>query len=180
MGRVGVVAPQAHRTAAPPVIPRRAPDVSKHFGAARGGTGDRKSARLGVSSFSSGIHSCPFGLCVRQYCVMHSQLVKGVMDLLVLASLGPDERYGYEIVQTLTAAGLSELNEATVYGTLRRLEAARLLRSRHSVVEGRARRYYRLTAKGEARLAHLRDDWQHLRSVVCAIDPDAARETPLR
>ena len=53
--------------------------------------------------------------------VDQTQLLKGVLDLAVLAVLDHDDSYGYEVVRRLHDAALGEVAEASVYGTLRRL-----------------------------------------------------------
>ncbi len=81
-----------------------------------------------------------------------SQWLRGVTELLVLGALVGGRSYGYELVERLTAAGLDDLNEATVYSALRRLESAGLLGSVVvAVTGGPARRYYELTATGRRR-----------------------------
>ena len=84
-----------------------------------------------------------------------SQLLKGVLDLAVLAVLDREDGYGYEVVRALRAAGLSEVGDASVYGTLRRLYGAGLLTS--YVVpseEGPHRKYYAINEPGRARLRY--------------------------
>jgi len=90
-----------------------------------------------------------------------SQLLKGVLDLAVLAVLDRGDGYGYEVVRGLRAAGLHEVGDASVYGTLRRLYHAGLLTS--YVVpseEGPHRKYYSLNAPGRERLEELAKDWR--------------------
>src|SRR4051794_6211328 len=53
-----------------------------------------------------------------------TQLLKGVLDLAVLAVVSEEDGYGYEVLRRLRAAGLTEVGDASVYGTLRRLYAA--------------------------------------------------------
>ena len=53
-----------------------------------------------------------------------TQLVKGVLDLAVLAVVAREDGYGYDVVRRIRAAGLEDVGEASVYGTLRRLFAA--------------------------------------------------------
>src|SRR3954452_25012533 len=50
-----------------------------------------------------------------------SQLLKGVLDLAVLAALRGGDGYGYDVVRRLRTAGLEDVGDASVYGTLRRL-----------------------------------------------------------
>lgn len=59
-----------------------------------------------------------------------SQLLKGGLDLAVLAVLTDGEDYGYGIARRIWAAGLGDVREASVYGTLNRLFRAGLLRTR--------------------------------------------------
>ncbi|MET0642424.1 MAG: PadR family transcriptional regulator, partial [Jiangellaceae bacterium] len=74
-----------------------------------------------------------------------SQLLKGVLDVAVLAALRESDGYGYDVVRRLRAAGLSDVGDASVYGTLRRLYNAGALTT--YVVpsdEGPHRKYYAL------------------------------------
>ncbi|MEN3271755.1 MAG: PadR family transcriptional regulator, regulatory protein PadR [Actinomycetota bacterium] len=90
-----------------------------------------------------------------------SQLLKGVLDLAVLAVLEDDDGYGYDIVRRLREAGLDEVGDASVYGTLRRLFQAGALSS--YVVpseEGPHRKYYGLNARGRTQLAEMTKDWR--------------------
>jgi PadR family transcriptional regulator PadR len=90
-----------------------------------------------------------------------SQLLKGVLDLAVLAVLERADGYGYEVVRGLRAAGLEEVGDASVYGTLRRLYNAGLLTS--YVVpsdEGPHRKYYSLNAPGRERLQEMTKVWR--------------------
>jgi PadR family transcriptional regulator, regulatory protein PadR len=78
----------------------------------------------------------------------------------VLAVIEQQDGYGYDVVRRLRAAGLAEVGDASVYGTLRRLHRAEALRS--FVLpsdEGPHRRYYGITARGRAELAEARDVW---------------------
>jgi PadR family transcriptional regulator, regulatory protein PadR len=77
-----------------------------------------------------------------------SQLLKGVLDLAVLAVLDRADGYGYEVVRGLRAAGLEEVGDASVYGTLRRLYNAGL------------RKYYSLNDRGRERLGEQTKLWQ--------------------
>ena len=50
-----------------------------------------------------------------------SQLLKGVLDLAVLAVLRRGDGYGYDVLRRLRRVGLEDVGDASVYGTLRRL-----------------------------------------------------------
>jgi PadR family transcriptional regulator PadR len=90
-----------------------------------------------------------------------SQLLKGVLDLAVLAVLDRADGYGYEVLRGLRAAGLEEVGDASVYGTLRRLYNAGFLTS--YVVpsdEGPHRKYYSLNEPGRERLRETAKVWR--------------------
>jgi PadR family transcriptional regulator PadR len=90
-----------------------------------------------------------------------SQLLKGVLDLAVLAALRHDDGYGYDILRRLRTAGLEEVGDASVYGTLRRLFRAGYLTT--YVVpsdEGPHRKYYALNAAGRAHLDQSGKVWR--------------------
>ncbi|MBB2745138.1 UNVERIFIED_ORG: PadR family transcriptional regulator PadR [Microbispora rosea subsp. rosea] len=80
--------------------------------------------------------------------------LKGVLDLLVLASLTEGENYGYEIAKLLAGSGLGQIRGGTLYPVLNRLEEAGLVSAEFRVTErGPGRRYYRLTEQGRQTLA---------------------------
>lgn len=90
-----------------------------------------------------------------------SQLLKGVLDLAVLAAVEEEDNYGYEIVTQLRTAGLEPIGEASVYGTLRRLHAAEHLET-YAVASdsGPHRKYYRITSGGRQALADGAKTWR--------------------
>lgn len=90
-----------------------------------------------------------------------SQLLKGVLDLAVLAVLRESDGYGYDVLRRLRLAGLDEVGDASVYGTLRRLYKAGLLTS--YVVpseEGPHRKYYGVNELGRQRLEESMNTWR--------------------
>jgi PadR family transcriptional regulator, regulatory protein PadR len=90
-----------------------------------------------------------------------TQLLKGVLDLAVMAVLRHEDGYGYDVLRRLRAAGLADVGDASVYGTLRRLFHAGYLTS--YVVpseEGPHRKYYALNAAGLDQLARSGKAWQ--------------------
>src|SRR3982750_2499991 len=89
-----------------------------------------------------------------------TQLLKGVLDLAVLAVLEDADGYGYDVVRRLRQAGLEEVGDASVYGTLRRLfQAGRLTSYVVPSEEGPPRRYYGLNAAGRDHLASATKQW---------------------
>ena len=88
-----------------------------------------------------------------------TQLLKGVLDLAVLAVVDDEDGYGYDVLRRLRTAGLAGVGDASVYGTLRRLYASGALTS--YVVpsdEGPHRKYYGIPTAGRAQLEWQRED----------------------
>ena len=99
-----------------------------------------------------------------------TQLLKGVLDLAVLAVVDGEDGYGYDIVRRLRDGGLSDVGDASVYGTLRRLYSAGALTSYVVPSEsGPHRKYYGITATGRAQLKRQRDDWDVFATTVTGI-----------
>ena len=94
--------------------------------------------------------------------------LNGVPELLVLQLLVGREMYGYEIVQEIRArsAEAFTFGEGCIYPYLHHLEAEKCVCSRRQEVDGRSRNYYRLTARGEKRLAELTAEWKRVANGV--------------
>lgn len=89
-----------------------------------------------------------------------TQLLKGVLDVAVLAAVQHEDGYGYDIVRRLRGAGLGEVGEASVYGTLRRLYGAGMLTSYVVPSDGGPhRKYYGINDEGRAMLDDQRRSW---------------------
>src|SRR3954451_9701335 len=96
-----------------------------------------------------------------------SQLLRGTLDAAVLAVVGEQDGYGYDVLRRLRSAGLADVGDASVYGTLRRLYKAGALTS--YVVpsdEGPARRYYGITDAGREQLERARATWREFASAL--------------
>jgi PadR family transcriptional regulator PadR len=96
-----------------------------------------------------------------------TQLLKGVLDVAVLAVLRESDGYGYDILRRLRAGGLQDVGDASVYGTLRRLFAAGLLTT--YVVPSDAgphRKYYALNDAGRDELKRSGAVWKEFASTM--------------
>jgi PadR family transcriptional regulator, regulatory protein PadR len=95
--------------------------------------------------------------------VEQAQLLKGVLELAVLAVIARGETYGYEILSTLESAGFDDVGDASVYGTLRRLNQAGHLESRLAASDsGPARKYYSITPSGAEELQAGTETWARI------------------
>ena len=101
--------------------------------------------------------------CAKQNSVEQAQLLKGVLELAVLSVIARGETYGYEILSTLEGAGFDGVGDASVYGTLRRLEQAGHLESRLAASDsGPARKYYSVTSSGAEQLQAGTEAWSRI------------------
>jgi len=92
------------------------------------------------------------------------ELLKGHLDLLLLAAVRRQPSHGYAIVAELRgiSRGAFNLPEGTIYPALYRLERASLLASEWSTDGPRRRRVYRLTADGDRVLGEYLAEWEWL------------------
>ena len=102
---------------------------------------------------------------------MRSEVLKGHVDFLILATLRDGPLHGYGVVEKLRGAshGVFDLAEGTVYPALYRLEAAALLSSKWTTAGGRRRRVYQLTKRGRTELERERKEWKAFSLAVKAV-----------
>jgi transcriptional regulator len=93
---------------------------------------------------------------------MEGEMLKGHLDMIVLAALSAGPAHGYAVIEQIRRRSGQAFNlpEGTVYPVLHRLEQADLLASRWVTAEnGRRRRVYALTKRGQGALAEQRTVW---------------------
>jgi DNA-binding PadR family transcriptional regulator len=102
---------------------------------------------------------------------MNKERLKGNLDLLLLSVLSAGPAHGYAVISALRARsdGTFDLPEGTVYPALHRLEGAGLLSSSWAEADGRKRRVYALTGKGETALAAQRSEWKRFAGGIAAV-----------
>jgi PadR family transcriptional regulator PadR len=102
---------------------------------------------------------------------MRAEALKGHLDGMLLAVLEPGPLHGYAVIDALRAGsgGRFDLPAGTIYPALHRLERAGLVKSTWSVVSGRRRRSYQLTATGKHALADERNTWREFVTGVSSL-----------
>jgi PadR family transcriptional regulator, regulatory protein PadR len=96
-----------------------------------------------------------------------SQLLRGVLDLCLLAVMGDGPAYGYEMTKRLRARGLSIVGEGSIYPLLGRLERDGLVKTHRAASNGGPpRKYYSLSPEGERGLAAGVGEWRATRDAV--------------
>jgi PadR family transcriptional regulator PadR len=107
-----------------------------------------------------------------------TQLLKGVLDVAVLAVIEHEDGYGYDIVRRLKQAGLEDVGDASVYGTLRRLFSAGALNSYVVASEdGPHRKYYGINETGTHMLAEQRKSWLTFSTTMTTLLETSKRNT---
>lgn len=82
-----------------------------------------------------------------------------LLDAIVLSVVDQEEEgtYGYKITQDVRK-GL-DVSESTLYPVLRRLQKDNCLETYDRQIDGRNRRYYRITNQGKVTLQMYRNEW---------------------
>ncbi|MDR0284189.1 MAG: PadR family transcriptional regulator [Propionibacteriaceae bacterium] len=98
-----------------------------------------------------------------------SDLFRGHTDTMILKVLCEADHYGYEIVKLLRdrSGGELELKEATLYSSLRRLEADdNIAWYWGDETQGGRRKYYQITAKGRTTYGINKQQWDHIKRIL--------------
>ena len=98
----------------------------------------------------------------------HDRL-QGTLDMLVLKTLAGGPRHGWGISQRIQEISLDVLrvNQGSLYPALHRLEEEGWIEAEWGTSENNRRaKYYRLTRRGERRLADETEQWWRLAGAV--------------
>jgi len=102
-----------------------------------------------------------------------TQLRKGILELAILSALYRDTHYGYSLVREMTAAGVFNLKEGTIYPILSRLAKEGLVQTEWvESKQGPPRKYYALTNSGRTMCEALTDEFRRLVNVVEAAEQE--------
>lgn len=92
-----------------------------------------------------------------------TEMLKGILEGIVLAMLAGRPTYGYEITTGLRQQGFSDIAEGTVYALLIRIEQRGFVDVEKVLSEkGPPRRVYSLNAKGREYLEEFWRTWSFL------------------
>ncbi len=116
-----------------------------------------------------------------------TQLLKGTLDMCLLATIARQPCYGYEMVEQLARQGLDLVSEGSIYPLLSRLQQRGYIEG-YLVpsTDGPKRKYYRLRPEGAKQLAQWQAEWETFAQAVGQIlkgerfdaDPQSAHTTP--
>ncbi|MFH0071165.1 PadR family transcriptional regulator [Peribacillus sp. NPDC056705] len=99
---------------------------------------------------------------------INKELLKGSTVILLLTVLNQREMYGYELIKEIeqSSNGVFLMKEGTLYPILHTLEAEGWLESYWSQHDGRKRKYYRMTKRGQEHLREKTKEWVKFRTAV--------------
>ena len=108
-----------------------------------------------------------------------SQMLRGVLDLCLLAVVVDEPAYGYEMTRRLRERGLSTVGEGSIYPLLGRLEREGLVATHRAASDrGPPRKYYSASPSGRSALIEGVLAWRDVRnevdSVLGAIEAEVA------
>ena len=111
---------------------------------------------------------------------MAFKIESSLLDACALAILHRGDTYGYEITQEMKKS--ITVSESTLYPVLRRLQQEQLCMTYDQPYQGRNRRYYRITDKGEAQLQDYLKQWDDYRNAVQRLldGPETAKKEPAK
>lgn len=99
-----------------------------------------------------------------------TEMLKGILEGLVLEIISHKETYGYEITQTLNALGFTDVVEGTVYTILLRLEKNKLVAiEKRPSEKGPARKFYSLNESGKKELENFWKRWAFISEKMTTI-----------
>ncbi len=96
-----------------------------------------------------------------------------LLDAVVLAVVSKEMKgtYGYRITQDVRA--VIDISESTLYPVLRRLLKDECLEVYDQAIDGRNRRYYKITEKGRVQLKLYCSEWGNYSSKISRIFEEA-------
>ena len=99
--------------------------------------------------------------------MIHSQMLKGVLEGCILEIIQKRETYAYEISKQLEAYGFGIISEGTIYPIILRLQRSKLVEATlQDSNSGPNRKYYHLTVNGVSMLNQFKENWQELEHAV--------------
>ncbi|MET8198115.1 PadR family transcriptional regulator [Micromonospora taraxaci] len=102
-----------------------------------------------------------------------TQLLRGALDMCLLALLAREPAHGYELVRRMEAAGFGAISYGTIYPLLTRMRRLGLVaHEQQASPTGPPRKVYALTGSGQNRLDAWRNQWDRFAATVGAVlDP---------
>ncbi|WP_088808950.1 MULTISPECIES: PadR family transcriptional regulator [Listeria] len=105
-----------------------------------------------------------------------TELLKGVLEGMILQKISKGETYGYEITKYLNDLGFDEIVEGTVYTILMRVEKKGLVEVEKKKSDvGPARKFYTLNDTGKEELASFWKRWDFIAAKMVEVEGGEAK-----
>lgn len=92
------------------------------------------------------------------------QLGASLLDACVLGVLSDGDAYGYTLTQQVKK--VIDISESTLYPVLRRLQKEGFLITYDEPIQGRNRRYYKITDTGREKFAYYCSEWKDFKTSI--------------
>lgn len=99
---------------------------------------------------------------------VNKNMVSGNSAMLVLKLLSEKDMYGYEMIDTLAkrSNNIFELKVGALYPMLHGMEQSGYLECYNQEVNGKLRKYYRITPNGKKYLERMIEEWNAYRNAM--------------
>ena len=99
---------------------------------------------------------------------VNKHMVSGNSAMLVLKLLSEKDMYGYEMIDTLAkrSNNIFELKVGALYPMLHGMEQSGYLECYNQEVNGKLRKYYRITPNGKKYLERMIEEWNAYRNAL--------------
>ncbi len=100
--------------------------------------------------------------------IINSNLIRGHIETIILHSLLNGDKYPQQICDSVFADSNCqyEMNQATLYSSLKRLETLKYVNSYWFGAEDGRRKYYSITEKGKSSLEGNLSEWAYSRAII--------------
>ena len=108
------------------------------------------------------------------------ELIRGTLKTIILNMLSENGRmYGYELTQKVKILTDSKikLTEGALYPTLHKLEAEGFVKTTSENINGRTRKYYEVTAKGNTKAADASNEFtEFVQTMLLLLNPQLSKK----
>ena len=103
--------------------------------------------------------------------MISKDLIAASSKPLILSFLSKQESYGYEIIKNIQELSNNNIvwKEGTLYPVLKKITANGLIESEWKTIDGRKRKYYRITNAGLASLEQEKAQWKIVNNALNGI-----------
>ncbi|BBF43447.1 transcriptional regulator, PadR family [Lachnospiraceae bacterium KM106-2] len=99
--------------------------------------------------------------------MISTQMLKGMLEGVILIIIEKNETYGYEISEMLSRYGFGMISEGTIYPILLRLEKNNCIKATYrQSSSGPKRKYFSITEEGKMKIKEFEDSYLAMTEAV--------------